>query len=222
MRTWWRVFRLLALAGGVVLVLTLVAVQYASLKMDADHGEGRSLAAPVDAVFVLGAGVDGDGVLGYSSRRRVAGAVTLLAAGRTGVLVMTGGVGGYHPDTPAAHMMRDYALTLGADPARVVVEDRSLTTIENLMFAFEIAQARGWGRVALASDAYHLTRAQMLAAWLGRPEVGLVATPGFERETGANRAWAVVREALAWWWNLGRLALRTPPAPPAAAPGAPT
>lgn len=206
MRTLWRLIRLAVLLGVVALTITVVAVQYASLKMA--ERDGAALAGPVDAILVLGAGVDGDGRLGYSSRRRVAGAVQLLAERRTRVLIMTGGVGDNHPQTPAARMMREYALELGADPAVVLVEDRSLTTLENLEFGFAIADAQGFRTLALSSDAYHLTRAQWLADWLGRGDVGLVATGGFDRDAAPDRIWAVLREALAWWWNLGRLTWR--------------
>ena len=66
--------------GGalVVLIATIGAVLYfsdANLRL---YGQGRALAAPVDAILVLGGGIDGDWVLGYSSRRRVGVAVTLL------------------------------------------------------------------------------------------------------------------------------------------------
>ena len=64
--------------GVVVLALTAGAVMYFSSANLQTYGEGRALAAPADAILVLGGGVDGDGVLGYSSRRRVAAAVELL------------------------------------------------------------------------------------------------------------------------------------------------
>ena len=66
--------------GVAVLALTAGAVMYfsdANLRL---YGGGRALEAPVDAILVLGGGIDGDWVLGYSSRRRVVVAVALLTA----------------------------------------------------------------------------------------------------------------------------------------------
>jgi hypothetical protein len=61
-------------------------------------------------------------------------------------------------------------------------------------------------KIALLTDAYHLERARWLAAFFGRPDVELVATDGLRFDTVGNRVWAILREALAWWYNLGKVA----------------
>ncbi len=56
------------------------------------------------------------------------------------------------------------------------------------------------------TDAFHLERARRLAAYFGRDEIGLVAVRGLEHERWHERTWHVVREAMAWWYNLAKVA----------------
>lgn len=200
-----RWFRRLLVLGLAVLALTMIAVQAMSSRMLEAHRDGRDM-EPVDVIIVLGAGVDGDGVLGYSSRRRVAAAAAAYRAGNARFLMTTGGRGGWHPERTGAELMADHAVSLGVPREAILLEDRSRTTLENLRFGFAIAEARGLSRVALASDAMHLARARALAGWLGRPDLPLVAADGLGRELHVERAWNLLREALAWWLNFGKVA----------------
>jgi uncharacterized SAM-binding protein YcdF (DUF218 family) len=192
--------------GLVVLALTSGAVLYFSGVNLQTYGGGRALAAPVDAILVLGGGVDGDGVLGYSSRRRVAAAVELLRTGRTGWLIFSGEDGPTHPGVPAGDLMQAHAIALGAPPEALIVEAGAATTFENLRFGFAVAGQRGFDNLAILTDAFHLQRARLLAGYFGHPEIGLIAAPGLDRDGIANRVWSIVREALAWWFNLAKVA----------------
>jgi uncharacterized SAM-binding protein YcdF (DUF218 family) len=190
--------------GVAVLAITVAAVMYASERNMKHHGNGRGLARPVDAIIVLGSGTDGDGVLGYSSRRRVATAVELLKAGKAGMLILSGGaIGSEFP--PIGALMKEHAIGLGAPPGALLVEPESRTTFENLRFSFELAEAEDLGRLAIATDAFHLERAEWLAGYFGRPAIGLVAVPGLDREPHAIRIWLILREAVAWCYNLGKV-----------------
>ena len=199
--------RLVMWAAGLaaaVLVVTVGAVMLASERNMERHGNGRGLAQPVDAVVVLGTGTDGDGVLGYSARRRVAVAVDLLKTGKAGRLILSGGT--MRAGLPAiAARMKEHAVELGAPSEALLVEARSHTTFENLRFSFEIAEAEGLERLAVATDAFHLERAEWLAGYFGQPGIGLVAVPGLERDPNVLRIWMIVREAGAWWYNLAKV-----------------
>ncbi|MFQ5564915.1 MAG: YdcF family protein [Paracoccaceae bacterium] len=189
-----------------VLALTAAAVAYfsdANLRL---YGGGRGLVAPVDAILVLGGGVDADGVLGYSSRRRVAVAVALLEAGRTRKLIFSGGPEWQHPEYTAAGLMRVHAIALGAPPEALLTEVRSSSTFENLRFGFALAEDRGLGKLAILTDAFHLERARMLADYFGYSDVALAAVRGLEFESTAARVWGTLREAMAWWYNLAKVA----------------
>ncbi|HSF96789.1 MAG TPA: YdcF family protein [Thermohalobaculum sp.] len=192
--------------GVAVLGLTVAAVMYFSSSNMAQYGNGAGLDAPVAAIIVLGGGIDGDGVLGYSSRRRVRAAVALLQAGKAEALILTGFSRDPRRWPSLAELMRDHAVSLGADPDRLILEERSRTTFENLRFGFALADSRGLQDIALLSDAFHIERARHLAAYLGRPDVRLVAAYGLSIDTPGNRVWGILREALAWWYNLYKVA----------------
>jgi len=191
--------------GLAVLALTLAAVLFTTHQYRAAHMMGAGLDAPVEAIIVLGGGVEGDGRLDFGSRRRVEGAVRLLEAGRAETLIFSGGLGKYHPTTPAASLMRDFAARLGAPRDRLLIEPRAISTFENLRFAFDMAETRRLGALALLSDGYHLPRAAALARYWGRPDIALIAVPGAETQWWPIRAVHLTREALAWWLNLGKV-----------------
>jgi uncharacterized SAM-binding protein YcdF (DUF218 family) len=160
----------------------------------------------VDITIVLASGVDPDIVLGYSSRRRVRDAVVLLEVGKTDRLLMSGGkVDG--ADITAAEMMRNFAQALGAPPEAILIEDRSRTTFENLRFSAEIIEAEGAERVALLTDEMHLTRASLLAGFLDIEIDHLSATRGMTAEPMIRGVISVTREAMAWWYNIGKIAV---------------
>ena len=198
-----RLARLGALAAAVVLVLTVAAVLYFSDRNLRLHGGGRSLDEPVDAVLVLGGGVDPDGVPAYSTRRRVAGAVALLEAGRARNIILSGGGG---PGATMAERMRRYAVSIGAPREVLITETRANSTFENLRFGLPQAKAHGFERLAILTDAFHLERARWLAAYFGHDDIGLVAVAGLGHESWLVRSWIILREALAWWYNLAKVA----------------
>ncbi len=202
----WRRLRVLLRLGVAALLVTLAAVIYCDRQVVAETTGGATIAQSVDAAIVLGAGVAGDGRLAYNSRRRVQAAVALLEAGKARHLIFSGGLGGNHPTTPAAALMRDHAEELGADRSRLLIEPRSISTFENLRFSFEIAEDRGFETLALVSDGYHLTRAGWIASYFGRPGLPVSAATGFERSWWPIRGVHYVREALAWWLHLAKVA----------------
>jgi uncharacterized SAM-binding protein YcdF (DUF218 family) len=136
----------------------------------------------------------------------VAVAVALLRTGRAKWLIFSGNAGDPHPGVPAGELMRLHAITLGAPEEALIAETGSATTFENMRFGFALASLRGFDRLAILTDAFHLERARALASYFGRPDAGLIAVPGLDREGDVNRVWAILREALAWWFNLAKVA----------------
>ena len=201
-----RLLRLGVLLAAIVLAVTVAAVLYLSDRHLRLHGQGRSLQAPVDAAIVLGAAVDPDGMLGYSSRRRVARGVALLESGRAEHVILSGGPIRHYRVRSAAELMREYAIELGAPPDSLINETRSHSTFANLRFSTALAQKMGFERLAIVTDSYHLERARWLAAYFGHGDIGLVAVRGLEYEGWHDQTWSVVREALAWWYNLAKVA----------------
>ncbi|QTH59292.1 YdcF family protein [Corynebacterium hindlerae] len=122
-----------------------------------------------DAVIVLGAQVRDPDQLTPLLRSRVDHGIKVaqraIDSGKDTVLVFSGGQG---PDEPCAEgeAMARYAISQGVDPSRVIVEDKSTTTEENLTFSAELLRARDgvpqrpW--IAVASSDYHAFRGALM------------------------------------------------------------
>ena len=110
-----------------------------------------------DCIVVLGARVVPPGVAGLSLRTRAGKAAELYAAGAARHIVCTGGVGHTAPaeSIAAGEVLRER----GVPPSAIEREERSTSTWENATETAAICQARGWTRVIVVSDAYHVWRA---------------------------------------------------------------
>lgn len=200
-----RVFKLSVWLGAILFLGTLGFTIISAYRMEAAHAGGRSLARPVEAIIVLGAGIDPDGVISYASRRRTRAAVEMLREGRADLLIFSGGPVRGAPEISMGALMRDFALAQGADPAALRVEPQAISTFQNLLLSFAMTDEAGLERIALLTDSYHLTRAATLAGFFGKPEVELIAVQGLEWQHWAPRYWAFVRETLAWGLNVLRM-----------------
>ena len=193
--------RFLLRFGLLVLAITIGAVVLQANRMLERHGEGRSVEGTHDAALVLGAGIDADGRIGYSARRRVRAGVDLYKAGKVGLIIVSDGMEA--PGSPrGAHRMAEFAQSLGVPKDVVVLESAARSTFENILNTQPIVAERGLTRVVLVTDDYHLTRSQMLAHFLKFELTGSVATDS-GRGGAAFTTWPnYLREALAWWYNL--------------------
>jgi uncharacterized SAM-binding protein YcdF (DUF218 family) len=196
----------LALAGLAVVALTFFSVWWMQGRQYEAHAVARPIVPPVDAVIVLGGGMDPDGELNIIGRARVRAAVALLERGDAAHALFTGfGCKEGHACSEAAAMQARAVLD-GADPARLIVEPNARTTLENLALSFAIADDRGFQRLAVLTDAFHLSRAVALARLFGREVVPVAAEGGLYALPAAEQAPLLMRETLAWWYNLGKAA----------------
>lgn len=120
---------------------------------------------PPDAVVVLGAAVVAPGEPGSAMRRRVAHAVGVMRECGAAHLVVSGGIVAAPP--AEAHLMRDLALGRGVAATAIVIEDRSRNTFENAVYTGRIMRDRGWRRVTIVTDAFHMRRALYVFRRLG-------------------------------------------------------
>ena len=165
---------------------------------------------PCDAVVVLGTRVLADGRPSPALARRVDHAVRLFHEGRARHLVMSGGLGDHPP--AEAQVMRDHAVRAGVPPERILMEAESDTTFENALRSAAILRARGWSRLIVVSQGYHLPRALFLFRRLGFEAAGSAAPGagyfGAARATLGLRVAVRLREVAAWPWYLWRIYVR--------------
>lgn len=161
------------LAGALALAVCLTEVPIAmSARTD----------APDDTryVVVLGARVNENGEPSLSLLYRLQAALEFLEAHPDATAVLSGGQGPDEPMTEAA-CMRDWLVARGVDPARLVTEEASTNTGQNLEYSIALIRELGADPTqgcAVVSSSYHLYRAKLLAEQLGVQVSGIWAYPG--------------------------------------------
>ena len=182
-----RLLLALVLAGALVFAALLGAV----LSGARDH-----IAGEPEVMVVLGCQVrqDGPSVL---LRDRLEEALDYLEDHPEMTVVVSGGQGANEPTTEA-RAMADYLLEAGVEEERILLEDRSHNTKENLLYTRELLADEGIAveetGVVVVSNGFHLTRARMLAERFGYGEVSTLAAPSSH---ALSRIHMYVREPLA-------------------------
>ena len=152
-------------------------------------------------VIVLGAAVYGE-TPSISLRHRADRAAAHLTDHPEAVAVVSGGQG-EGEDISEAECMRRYLRNKGVADSRILLEDKSTSTLENLTFSKQVIEANGGdpSRVVIVSSAYHLYRAERMAAALGMNADGLPGSDGY----AVYMAGMYIREAMAVWklWIMG-------------------
>lgn len=154
------------------------------------------------AIIVLGAGLKGDTISNVLCRRLDA-ALEFAGAHPELPVVVTGGQGPGE-NRPEAHAMREYLLQHGLEPSRVLAEDRSTSTQENLRFALQVLAENGYHdvrRVAVVTNRFHCYRARLIA---GRQGLEAATVPASLRWDNIPSCY--VREVLAvlFYWIIRR------------------
>lgn len=132
--------------------------------------------APCDYIVVLGAGVNGT-VPSLSLRERINSAYDYLVANPKAIAVLTGGQGDREDMTEAACMYRELTKK-GIDGSRLLLEERSTSTSENLTFSLDILESATGSRpqrIGIVSSEYHIFRAKCFAKDLQLEPVGIPA-----------------------------------------------
>jgi len=156
------------LAKIVFVILSAVAVVASVLAWRIYSFRTATYDSPADAAVVLGAAVwtmDPSPVF----KERINHAINLYRKGRVRKLIFTGGQG--NPGEPTeASAARDYALQSGVPASDILIEEKSHTTYENIIYAKELADAHEIHNVLIVSDPLHMKRAMTMAE-----DAGLVA-----------------------------------------------
>jgi uncharacterized SAM-binding protein YcdF (DUF218 family) len=190
-----------ALAIMQLIVFSFGPVSEMLLRPLEDMARREAAAAPTccyNAIVVLGGGIGPavpplrpDPEL-FDSSDRIWHAARLFHRGVAPRIIVSGGAyavqtGQASPSQTEAVAMRQFLLALGVPDDRIVMEEKSLNTIENMRETHALV---GAAPVALVTSAYHMPRALRLA-----------------REAGLNAAafptdWQILPGAGEWWERL--------------------
>lgn len=132
-----------------------------------------------DYIVVLGAAVYGE-TPSITLEHRLEGALRYLEANPRTKAVVSGGQGAGE-DISEAECMRRYLTEHGIAEKRILSEDMSTSTRENLAFSEAVIKTDGGrtDRVVLVSSAYHLYRARRMAAAMGMQAGGFAGSDGY-------------------------------------------
>lgn len=153
---------------------------------------GESGRQKVDLIAVLGGGAYANGVLGSASNERLIKGVLLYRAGWAPKIIFTGGsvlgikakLGHTVLGSSAlegrfteAGLMRDIAVGMGVPAGDCLVEDKSLSTFENLRNLKAFMDKEGIKTATLVSSPLHMKRAALTAKKL---EIDFTLAPAFD------------------------------------------
>ena len=145
---WWlkRLLAIVSLFLAVHVVWTYVSILRAA---------GCQPSKPGDVIIVLGAGsVEGGPRPAY--RARLDHALTLFQRGFADHIIVT-------ERAPSAQGARDYLVAEGISEEAVLLEDKSTSTWQNLLFSRDIIRMQGWQAAIIVSCPYHIHRALRMA-----------------------------------------------------------
>jgi uncharacterized SAM-binding protein YcdF (DUF218 family) len=151
--TWITRVLLILLTGWLLMCLVLVGLIYYYGTVDG--------ARSADAIVVLGAGLRSDGQPGWALTRRSSQGAERWKEGYAPYVLCTGGQAPSQWRSEAA-ACRELLLRFGVPDEAILLEERSRSTEENALNSREILDNRGWNRVLLVSDSYHMFRAGIL------------------------------------------------------------
>ena len=133
---------------------------------------------PPELIVVLGCQVRGERPSRMLARRLDA-AYEAMQKYPAAKVVVSGGKGSDELISEAECMKR-YLVEKGADVSRIIMEDKSATTFENMKFTFEKLDELGISRdITIVTDGYHLYRAKTMAHTLGLETAGVSGSPGY-------------------------------------------
>lgn len=196
-RTGLWLFRAFLAGTGLVLTL-LISIEAAVIF----RGEADNSAIPVDAVIVLGAGVNGE-TPSAALWSRIRAAADYLQEHPDVPVVLSGGQGSGEAITEAEAMRRALWTNSEERNERYLLEERSTNTAENFKFSKELLEENGVDTdtavIAVVTNDFHCFRAHMIAQKQGLSIVDVPAELPWWWLTAnyyAREAFAVVKTAL--------------------------
>ena len=178
---WLRYAWRTALVAALVLLAGLMSLVISGMNASAPPG--------MDYLVVLGASVYADGP-SPALTRRVNAVTGCLDRHPDAVIIASGGQGPNEP-VSEAQCIRDELVKRGVDPGRIVMEDKSTDTQENMVYSRALID-RPDAAVGIVTNNFHIWRSMRLAR-----RAGLTNAHGIAAEyTGPTLLHFMVRETI--------------------------
>lgn len=157
-----------------VVILTIPAIVYIWLGTEMDKATEKKANGSNDYAIILGAKVKPGGIPSLSLKYRLDAAADYLHQYPHVTAIVSGGQGADEDQTEAS-VMYDYLVQVGIDAERILIEDKSTSTYENLKFSQQLL-TENTTNITIISNDFHLKRAAILAMKFGL-DSDVVAAP---------------------------------------------
>jgi len=154
--------RILFIFIGICFTIFLIT-QVLVLSMFTSKGKDN-----LDYIIVLGAQVKENGPSAVT-KYRLNRAIEYLNENEETIVIVSGGKGSNEP-APEADVMKEYLIQNGIDEDRILTEDKSLNTSENIAFSAELIDIEN-DSIGIVTNNFHVFRAVMLARGYGYKNV---------------------------------------------------
>ena len=159
---------------GFLAVTVLCAAAAAAAEVLVAGGFREKGEPDLDVIVVLGAQVWPDGP-SVSLKYRLDTALRYLEENERTVCIVSGGQGSNEPCTEAEEMSR-YLTQHGIAPERILMEDRSENTVENIRFSMMLLDLKQ-SRTGIVTNNFHVYRSVAIARKQGLEQVCGIAAP---------------------------------------------
>ena len=166
-------------AGSVAGYLALTAGAYIPFVI---YDAKKNYRDTCDYLMVLGGNVIGADTPSPQLLERMKAAEAYLKENTDCFIVPCGGCFRQGQKKSEAAIIASYLVEQGIDESRIILEDKSTTTVENFKFAKEIIENHSGKnadevRIAFLSSDYHIHRASVIAKRCGINNIGRVSAP---------------------------------------------
>lgn len=158
LRKVFRLKNLLRIGAVMVLIWGVIVV---GLGVHILNYGAMDTAESADVIIVLGSGLRRDGRPGDALLRRSIWASDLYHAGLARSVICTGGIGRTQTRSEAS-ACREVLIRQGVPDEVIYLDEQSLSTEENAIYAHEIMDAQGWESAILVTDSFHMLRADWI------------------------------------------------------------
>ena len=158
---------IIAVIGFIILLIINVFM----IKSVNDYPQNKN-----STVIVLGCRVKGDRPT-LMLKRRLDSAYEYLSVNPDALVIVSGGKGD-DEIMSEAKCMKDYLCGKGISSERIIMEDKSASTFENLKFSKSIIENSNLcSDIVIFTDGYHQLRAEMIAKNLGYENISNISAP---------------------------------------------
>lgn len=195
----WRCVGLKWLFKLCVVIFGFFAIFWFSMGCIIDRGQKPVADGSAKYAIVLGAKINSNGVPSLALKYRLDAAYDYAQKYPQVTLILSGGQGSDENQSEASSM-RNYLLAKGLSDERLIVEDQSTSTFENIKFSMT-KMIEPVDKITIISNDFHVARGKMIAEYFGlNVDVISAQTPkSIAFKVGARERVGLILQKIVLW-----------------------